>query len=68
MGTSGDMKIAWDRSKPEEVATAKQAFDTWRGKGYAAYRTNKAGEKGEVIREFDSTAERITLALPMVGG
>jgi len=44
---SGDMKIAWDASKAEEVATAKQAFDTWIKKGYAAYKTTSSGQKGE---------------------
>lgn len=65
---TGDMKIAWDRTKPEEVATAKQAFDTWIKKGYAAYKTTSSGQQGEVIRQFDPQAERITLAPPMVGG
>jgi hypothetical protein len=65
---TGDMKIHWDSAKAEEVATAKQSFDTWKKKGYAAYKMTARGDKGELIQTFDPEAEKIILAPPMVGG
>ena len=64
----GDVKIMWDSDKSEEVASAREQFDRLRGKGYLAYKTDKKGEKGEVIREFDPDAERIIMAPQMRGG
>jgi len=64
----GDTKIHWDARKPEEVATAKQSFETLRKKGYMAYKIDARGDKGEVIREFDPNAEKIILAQQMQGG
>jgi hypothetical protein len=68
MDRSGDTKIIWDSSKPDEVDTARQTFDRLRKKGYMAYSVKKGGDKGEVIREFDPDAEKIILAPQMVGG
>ena len=68
MDRTGDTKIIWDRTKPDEVESAREQFDKLRKKGYAAYKVESGGGKGEVIREFDAHAEKIILAPPMVGG
>lgn len=66
---TGDTKIIWDRNNPTEAAIASEAFRTAKAKGFMAYRvTGKDGAKGEVLAEFDSTAERIILTPPMRGG
>jgi hypothetical protein len=73
MDQSGDTEIKWDRSDPDSIAIAREAFNeaTQRrsegGKGYLAYRVERGG-KGAVIRDFDPAAERIILAPPMAGG
>jgi hypothetical protein len=64
----GDTKVIWDADHEEEVEAARAQFDTLTGKGYAAFRVNARGRKGEQIREFDSEAEKIILAPQMVGG
>jgi hypothetical protein len=69
MDKTGDTKVMWDRSKPDEVATAREMYDKLRKKGYRGYSvTGKDGEKGTVLNEFDPSAERIIMALPVVGG
>lgn len=64
----GDLKVIWDSDKLAEVEHARKTFNEFRGKGYLAYQVNKAGDKGEVIKEFDSSAEKIILAPRMMGG
>lgn len=65
---SGDSKIIWDADRPVEVAEAKKTFDALRAKGYLAYRVNKKGDQGEVMRTFDPDAEKVILAPQTVGG
>jgi len=65
---TGDTKVTWDRTKSEEVDAARATFDALRQKGYAAFAVSKDGSKGEQIRTFDPTAERIILAPALVGG
>lgn len=69
MGKEGDVKTIWDRSKPDEVENARETFNRMRKKGYLAFRvTDKAGERGEQMNEFDPTAERMIMVPPMQGG
>lgn len=66
---TGDTKIIWDRTKPDEVEAAKASFAALKKKGYSAYSVKgEKGEKGEVMYNFDANAERVILAPPMIGG
>jgi len=65
---TGDSRIQWDPSNPEEVAKAQLRFEELTKKGYLAYKVNKKGDRGEVILAFDPSAERIILHSAMVGG
>lgn len=64
----GDLRIIWDSDKPVEVEHARKTFDDFRTKGYAAYSVSKSGDRGEVIRKFDPSSERLILAPAMIGG
>lgn len=68
LNETGDVKTVWDADNEAEVQAARKTFDELRAKGFAAYKVNRSGEKGEVIRKFDPEAEAIILAPPMVGG
>lgn len=68
MNMTGDTKTVWDRTKPVEVEEARKTFDSFRGKGYMAYKVEGEGRRGEVISKFDANAERIIFAPPMRGG
>ncbi len=69
MGRQGDLKVIWDRTKPDEVAAARKTFDEMRAKGYLAYAVKgKDGARDEQLTRFDPEAERIILAAPMRGG
>jgi hypothetical protein len=66
--TDGDLKVIWDSDKPDEVSHARKTFDEFKAKGYLAYKVQKGGDKGEVMKAFDASAERVILAPRMVGG
>lgn len=68
MDHTGDTKLMWDRTRPDEVEAAKDTFTKLRKKGYVAYSVRGDGSTGSVITEFDATAEKIILAPPVVGG
>jgi hypothetical protein len=68
LNRTGDTKLIWDPDKAAEVDAARAMFDSLKKKNYLAYRVDRKGEKGEVIKEFDPNAEKIILAPQMVGG
>jgi hypothetical protein len=65
---SGDSRLQWDRTNPEQIAAARARFDDLKAKRYLAYKVDAAGKRGEVIDKFDPAAERIILHSQMVGG
>lgn len=69
LDASGDTKTIWNPESPDEVESAQAQFDKLVGeKGYAAFRVDEDGEKGEKMRTFDAKAGKIILVPPMVGG
>jgi hypothetical protein len=68
MSDEGDTRVIWDPDNPDEVDAARAQFNSLTKKGYQAYRVRRGGEKGERVREFDPTMERIILAPATVGG
>jgi hypothetical protein len=65
---AGDYRATWDRSKPEEVALARQAYDELARQGYRAYAESKRGKRRELLTRFDPDAERIVLIPQLAGG
>lgn len=69
MTEEGDVKVEWEPGKHQEEEAARSTFDNMtQNKGYAAFRTDARGQRGQQIREFDPSAERILLVPPMQGG
>lgn len=69
MGIEGDTKYIWDPTKEVEVEVAKATFESFRKKGYLAFKVPTAnGDKGEQALEFDATAERYIFSPAMQGG
>jgi hypothetical protein len=66
---TGDTKLIWNPDDPIEVENARATFDRLvKEKKMAAYAVRKNGEKGEVVRTFDPTVEKLIFAPRMVGG
>lgn len=68
MNTTGDTKVYWSATNPDEVESARKTFRDLRGKGHLAYRLLGDGSKGEQLLEFDPNAAQIILAPAMKGG
>lgn len=68
LDATGDTRIEWNPNSPDEVAMARKAFDQAKKKRYLIYRTARDGSRGELLREFDPTAERIVCTPQTVGG
>lgn len=68
MSHHGDKKEIWNPNNTDEVASAKAAFDALTKKGYAAFKVDDKGEKGEQIHAFDPNAGKMILAPAMKGG
>jgi hypothetical protein len=68
MSDEGDTRVIWDPDNPDEVENARSTFANLTKKGYQAYRVRRGGERGERVREFDPSMERVILAPATVGG
>lgn len=67
LSREGDTVTEWDVTNELSVAEVKAKFDEMVSKGFLAYRIDSP-EKGEVIRDFDPSAEEIIMNAPLIGG
>ena len=65
MGPSGDERIEWDTEVQETVDTAAAQFARLLLNGHVGFVTKGEPRK---LEEFDPTAERIVMTMPMAGG
>lgn len=68
MGSEGDVKTIWDSENEHETEAAKKQFQDLKKKGYLAFRVKKGGEKGELMTEWDESAQSIIMSPPVRGG
>lgn len=68
LNASGDTKVMWDSDNRDETEAAKSHFAAMKLKGFSAYRVKKDGSQGEVMKDFDPSAEAIILAPMLKGG
>lgn len=68
LDATGDTRVEWNPNNPDEVALARKAFQNAKDKRYLIYRVEPGGTRGELLREFDPSAERIICAPQTVGG
>ena len=64
----GDLKVVWDKNKPDEIKAAQDQFKSLTKKGYIAFKVKKGGDAGKQIRKFDEKAEKIILSPALQGG
>lgn len=68
MDHTGDTKIVWDPENDVEVDHAEKTFNEFKKKGYLAYKVDKKGNSGEIMRKFDKDEEKMILTPQMKGG
>jgi hypothetical protein len=67
LSREGDTAVEWDVKDDLSVAEVRAKFDALVAGGHLAYRIDSPAG-GEVIRNFDPTAEEIIIHAPLVGG
>jgi hypothetical protein len=67
LNQSGDTTLEWDVKDPISVEAVEKEFNQIIKEGYMAFKVDSPTE-GELIRNFDPTAEEIIMTAPMVGG
>lgn len=67
MDRNGDTRHQFDAADPVGLARAEERFREMTGKGFRAVALGRDGEPGEVVKEFDPTAEK-TLFVPQLKG
>lgn len=65
---SGHNETSWDPNDTDEVAGAKSYFESMKKKGFAAFRVEEGGRRGEQMHDFEPRAGRIIFSKPMKGG
>ena len=68
MDGTGDTKVMWDPTNPDEVENARRTFNDLKKKGFDAFKVGEKGAAGDRIDEFDSTAGRIIMMPRKVAG
>lgn len=66
LDNSGHRDVIYDPTIDEEVAAAMETFDEKMALHMTAFKLDETG--GEVIREFDKTAEQTVVSPQYVGG
>lgn len=56
---SGDRRLIWRLSDPDEIKEAQEIFNQYIQKGWKAYGVNDDGSRSRRIREFDATSEEL---------
>jgi hypothetical protein len=68
LDVTGDTRVEWDPGVAAEVEMARAQFQAAKDKRYLIYRTDRDGNRGTLMREFDPRAERIICTPQNVGG
>lgn len=68
MDRSGHKELKWDMDKLEEIAVAKETFDTLLKKGYSAFGSKEKAAAKHTLTEFDPTMEEVVMVPKTVGG
>lgn len=69
MDSSGDTRITWFPDDEGEIKKAKKEFDRLKSQGWSFFRGGQlSGDKGEKIKEFDSSMSQIIAVPPLKGG
>ncbi|WP_019140182.1 hypothetical protein [Noviherbaspirillum massiliense] len=68
MDRSGHKQLTWNMDKLEEIAAAKETFDTLVKQGYSAFGSKTKTEAKHTVKEFDPTMEEVVMVPRTVGG
>jgi hypothetical protein len=68
MDGSGHKQLKWDTARLDEIAVAKETFDSLVERGYSGFASKQKMQPKQPIREFDPTMTEVVMVPRIVGG
>lgn len=68
LGPSGDTRIAWNPTVPDEVADVRRQFDEIIREGYLVFDLDPQTKDGTRVHAFDPAASELRAFRPLQGG
>ncbi len=68
LGPSGDTRVAWNPTIPDEVADVRRQFDEIIREGYLVFELDDETKDGTQVRAFDPRASELRAFRPLAGG
>lgn len=68
LGPSGDTRVAWDPTAPEEISEVRRRFDEIVREGYLVFELDEETKEGRQIRSFDPRSRELRAFRPLAGG
>lgn len=68
MDSSGHSRLTWGADQPDEIAAARDVFDSLIRKGYSAFGSKTKTEAKHTLGKFDPTMEELVMVPRTVGG
>ncbi len=68
LGPSGDTRVAWNPTAPDEVQDVRRQFDEIIHEGYLVFELDDVTREGRQIRTFDPESAELRAFRPLAGG
>ena len=68
LGPSGDTRVAWNPTVPNEVDDVRRRFDEIIRDGYLVFELDDVTREGRQVRTFDPESTELRAFRPLAGG
>jgi hypothetical protein len=68
LGPSGDTRVDWSPTAPDEVADVRRRFDEIINEGYLVFELDEHTKEGRQVRSFDPQSGQLRAFRPLAGG
>jgi len=68
LGPSGDTRVAWSPTAPDEVEDVRRRFDEIIREGYLVFELDEVTKDGRQVRTFDPNTAELRAFRPLAGG
>lgn len=68
MDSSGHSRLTWELDRPDQIAAAREVFDSLIQKGYSAFGSKAKTDAKRTLDTFDPTLEELVMVPRTVGG
>jgi hypothetical protein len=68
LGPSGDTRVDWNPTAPDEVEDVRRRFDEIINEGYLVFELDEHTKEGRQVRTFDPQSRQLRAFRPLAGG